>query len=92
MEIIPTAALNRGHGRLREMPNIVICFRKCWFFELAWSLNYKRWSLREVVGHGQPRPHMGVRSLHAVSHYNGVASLCTSPTESIRDQPDGILT
>ena len=38
VEIIPTAALNRGHGRLREMPNIVICFRKCWFFEVAWSL------------------------------------------------------
>ena len=38
MEIILTAALNRGHGRLREMPNIVICFRKCWFFEVARSL------------------------------------------------------
>ena len=47
MEIILTAALNRGHGRLREMPNIVICFRKCWFFEVVWSLTkgglYERW-------------------------------------------------
>ena len=47
VEIIRTAALNRGHGRLREMPNIVICFRKCWFFEVAWSLTkgglYERW-------------------------------------------------
>ena len=80
--MIPLGA-KEGRGRGGEK------VEKQWkLYRLTKGGLYERWWDMGM----QPRPHMGVRSLHAVSHYNGVASLCTSPTESIRDQPDGILT